>query len=207
MLCLVNIVSAITTFISEGQRPKLFELTDNEVPTFRVSLPKEEFIQFKEKANIGNVINNKINITENLYLQIRGFVEFLSNFHYTDVFPGYNFTEIFPELNINEEGYANFEVDEVMKELNITKEGLLALDFTDKTVNGNILDKVQALIYKRSPKYNLTRIVETLDNLEKAEKYKDSDNSINQNIMNSDEDIDDEIFKTKNGSMIVDING
>jgi len=206
-LITVNIVSALTTFINEGQRPKLFELTDNEFPNFRVTLPEEEFIHFKEKANIGNVINNKINITENLYLQIRGFVEFLSHFHYTDVFPGYNFTEIFPELNINEEGYANIEVDEVMNELNVTKEGLLSLDFTDKTVKGNILDKVQALIYKKSPKYNLTKIIDTLDNLEKAEKYKDSNNSVNQYIVNSDNDVDDEIFKTKNGSMIVDING
>jgi len=207
-LIVVNFVSAVTTFIKEGQRPELFELTDNEVPNFKLTLPEEEFINFKNSANMGTVINNKINIIQRLYPTIRGFVEFLSNFHFSDVFPGYNFAEIFPELNIDEEGYANIDTEEIMKELDITKEGLLALDFTDKTVHGDILEKAKALIYKRSPKYNLTRITDTLDTLERAEKYKDSSENNNMNqIVEDTSDDDVEIFKTKNGTMLVEING
>ncbi|OUM61938.1 hypothetical protein PIROE2DRAFT_11903 [Piromyces sp. E2] len=207
ILSIENCSLALSTFIDKGLRPELFELTDNEVAVFRVTLPEEEYSLFKTKANIGNVINNKFNITEHLYLQIRGFVEFLAHFHYTEIYPGYNFTEILPELNIDENGYAHIDTTEIMTSLNITKEGLLTLDFSDKSVHGTIDNKAYELLNKRNPNFNITRIKETLDSLVPDEKYRTNNNNNNTNTNNNNNNSDDEIFKTKNGNMIVELDG
>ncbi|OUM62998.1 hypothetical protein PIROE2DRAFT_61549 [Piromyces sp. E2] len=45
-------VFAKTSFIEEGNRAKIFELTDNEVPIFRVTLPKGQFEQLKEAVQV-----------------------------------------------------------------------------------------------------------------------------------------------------------
>jgi len=201
-LLIVNYTLALSNFIEKGQRPKLFELTDNDIAIFRVTLPKEEYSLFKSKANIGNDINNKFNILKDLYLRIKGYVEFLAHFQYTKVYPGYNFTEILPELNIDDEGYAHINVDEIMTSLNITKEGLLALDFSDESVQGTIHDRAYSLLNKRNPNFNITRINNVLDSLIPDEKYRTNNN--NNNNSNSD---DDEIFKTKNGTLVVELNG
>jgi len=47
-------VSAKSDFIGEAKkRPELFELTDNEVAVFKLTIPEEEYTQLKEKANMG----------------------------------------------------------------------------------------------------------------------------------------------------------
>jgi len=40
-----------TTFIPEGQRAEIFELTDNEVPVFRITLSNDEYNLLKRKAS------------------------------------------------------------------------------------------------------------------------------------------------------------
>jgi len=53
LLTVVCCVSAKSNFIGNKRaRAKLFELTDNEVAVFRVTLPDEEFAQLKEEANM-----------------------------------------------------------------------------------------------------------------------------------------------------------
>ncbi|KAL6613468.1 hypothetical protein U3516DRAFT_486529, partial [Neocallimastix sp. 'constans'] len=45
---LVYGTTALGTFIEKGQRAELFELTDNEVATFRVNIPESDFDSMKK---------------------------------------------------------------------------------------------------------------------------------------------------------------
>jgi len=43
-------VLASTPFIEDGLRAEIFELTDNEVPTFRITIPEDRFAELKDRA-------------------------------------------------------------------------------------------------------------------------------------------------------------
>jgi hypothetical protein len=198
LLIIVCGVSSYTTFINNKQRPELFELTDNEVAVFRVTIPQNEFSQLKQRVNTGHVFNNRISIIDDLFRQVKGFVQFLSQFPYSEVYPGYNFTEILPELKINEEGFSTISVDEVMEKLNITRKGLSNIDLSNEYKSyGNYYFVIKDIVYKRNSEFNLTRITETLNKLSSNDKNKRS---------NIDTTSDDEIFKTKNGTLVVELN-
>ncbi|ORX48628.1 hypothetical protein BCR36DRAFT_329040 [Piromyces finnis] len=49
-LLFVTLTTAHTNFIKDGNRAKLFELLDNEVPDFRITIPDEEFVQLKNEV-------------------------------------------------------------------------------------------------------------------------------------------------------------
>jgi len=51
-------VSALSSFIEEGQRAKFFELTDNEISVFKVTLPDEEYKDLIEKCQYVNPLMN-----------------------------------------------------------------------------------------------------------------------------------------------------
>jgi len=104
-----------SSFIPKGQRAEIFELTDNEVPVFRITLPDEEFIALKSKADISrgyesneNHLKSLIEILNETIIKI---VEVLNRQDFNKVFPGYNFKEILPELPIDENGHptVNYE--------------------------------------------------------------------------------------------------
>jgi len=46
----ISFAGAINSFIDKGQRPEIFELTDNEVPIIRITLPSVEFQEIKQKS-------------------------------------------------------------------------------------------------------------------------------------------------------------
>jgi len=107
-------ISSLSNFIDEGHRAKLFELTDNEVATFRITISDDDFTTLKEKV-VKNVIiyNNieyaKFNI-ENFFLGLRGL-------NFTEVFPDYDFNMILPELKIGEDGYSKVNYQKIFNEL------------------------------------------------------------------------------------------
>ncbi|ORY20696.1 hypothetical protein LY90DRAFT_150435 [Neocallimastix californiae] len=51
LLIYVHCAFGDISFISKGQRAELFEIMDNEVPTFRISLPDNEFTKLKRASN------------------------------------------------------------------------------------------------------------------------------------------------------------
>lgn len=57
-LLYVYAVSAITPFIKEGNRAKFFELTDNEISVFRVSMSDEEYKLLIQTAQVVNPLLN-----------------------------------------------------------------------------------------------------------------------------------------------------
>jgi len=52
LLFTVYQVLAVQPFVEEGLRAKIFELTDNEVPTFRVTIPEEQLVELKEAVQV-----------------------------------------------------------------------------------------------------------------------------------------------------------
>ncbi|ORX86784.1 hypothetical protein BCR32DRAFT_228678 [Anaeromyces robustus] len=194
----------MTTFINKGQRPELFELTDNEVAVFRVTISDDEFIQLKQKTNVGNKINNRYKLTEQMYLQANGFVQFLSHFNFKQTYPGKNFTEVLPELNINEEGFAQIDPTEVLNRLNITKEGILGIDLTSNENFQNIYEIIDNTIYSR-PEFNLTKIMRTMDRLGHDDNDQEEGN-IKQQQQNFNSN-SEEVFKTKQATLNVELNG
>jgi len=44
-------VSAKSPFLEKGKRPEIFELTDDEIAVFKVTLTDEDFALLKEKAS------------------------------------------------------------------------------------------------------------------------------------------------------------
>ncbi len=44
---------AVSDFIGNSKRAELFELTDNEIAVFRVTIPEEEFTQLKDEIQSG----------------------------------------------------------------------------------------------------------------------------------------------------------
>jgi len=52
-----NYKSPITPFFKEGNRAKIFELMDNEIPNFRVTIPDENFKELIENAQVDGLQN------------------------------------------------------------------------------------------------------------------------------------------------------
>jgi len=85
-----------------------------------------------------------------------------------------------------------------MEKLNITRKGLSNIDLSNEYKSyGNYYFVIKDIVYKRNSEFNLTRITETLNKLSSNDKNKRS---------NIDTTSDDEIFKTKNGTLLVKIN-
>ena len=95
------------SFISKGQRAELFEIMDNEVPTFRITLPKNEFISLKRISN-GCISFKYINY------HIKQIIHLLNQQNFNDLFKKKDLSELFPELAINENGYLNLNENDFM---------------------------------------------------------------------------------------------
>jgi len=62
-LLLVYGTDALSTFFEKGQRAELFEIMDDEIPIFRVTVPEENFIELKEQAQSSGMFGNWGNFT------------------------------------------------------------------------------------------------------------------------------------------------
>ncbi|OUM63423.1 hypothetical protein PIROE2DRAFT_10020 [Piromyces sp. E2] len=57
LLLFVYSVSAVTSFIEEGKRAKLFELTDDEISVFKITIPDDEYKALIDKCQYTNTAN------------------------------------------------------------------------------------------------------------------------------------------------------
>ena len=90
------------SFFPKGQRAEIFEIMDNEVPIFRITLPGNEFYSLKRAAN------NKIPL-DLINYQIKDIINSINHQNLTKLFPEYNFSEILPELPLKDDVYPNID--------------------------------------------------------------------------------------------------
>jgi len=139
-----------TSFIPKGRRAEIFELTDNEVPVFRITLPNDEFELLKNKATYVKIAN--INIFN---IMIKTIVEEINKQNFYEIFPGVNFKEILPELPIDENGHPNIDYKKYINDISNYAYGL----------NGNFI-KFIFNTFNNDSYINLMKVFHTLSDLD-----------------------------------------
>jgi len=152
-------VSAKSPFLEKGKRPEIFELTDDEIAVFKVTLSDEDFALLKEKASsvnglkrIGGYLSDEFDYVKK---QIRTIIDYNYYCNFTEKYPGYDFSEGFTGLYLGQDGFP--DVDKIMDSLNFDPKNYVNFDF----VFGDIYDEVLS-----KGKYNYTEILSKLDSLD-----------------------------------------
>jgi len=220
----------VTPFIEKGFRAELFEIMDNEIPTIKVTIPENEFLELKEKSNFYSMPNNiydTASLIQYFCLQELKVIEELRAVNFTQQFPGININEYLPELNVGEDGYVQLNETEIIEAHNLSKETLLNYDFTNFDINDLtyycigqntklnftrtiiIYNQMEAAMMNmeqnHSKRATVLTDISTLTNttLDNNEMFNEINNE--EPIESSNNDITDE-FKTKNASMTIEIN-
>jgi hypothetical protein len=227
-------VTAISTFFEKGQRPEIFELTDNEVAVFKVTLPDEDFALLKKKALFPGLTPAVSNLTLELESS-KPFFEWIFtpiNLNFTEAFPDINVKEEFSGFHIGQDGYPN--INEIMADLNLDAKNYIDFDFAHENIFINILmqgkynyielfQKLEAMNPNLSneeesamsdAKSLVTAITELANNNTDTEVKqlnavltKDNLSENIDEIKNIEDLSSDMDFKTKNGTLTVNIAG
>jgi len=227
-------VTAISTFFEKGQRPEIFELTDNEVAVFKVTLPDKDFALLKKKALFPGLTPAVSNLTlelENLKPLCETIFKSI-NLNFTEAFPDINVKEEFSGFHIGQDGYPN--VNEIMADLNLDAKNYIDFDFAHENIFINILmqgkynyielfQKLEAMNPNLSneeesamsdAKSLVTAITELANNNTDTEVKqlnavltKDNLSENIDEIKNIEDLSSDMDFKTKNGTLTVNIAG
>jgi len=150
-------VTAISTFFEKGQRPEIFELTDNEVAVFKVTLPDKDFALLKKKALFPGLTPAVSNLTlelENLKPLCETIFKSI-NLNFTEAFPDINVKEEFSGFHIGQDGYPN--VNEIMAELNFDAKNFIDFDFA----LGNIFSIYNKIL--EQGKYNYIELIQKFE--------------------------------------------
>jgi len=203
-------VVSVTSFIDNGERAELFELTDNEVAVFKITLPDDEFILLKEKAIYAKDDEHFDNVR--LYSEftksIKAFMGIIPTINFNELYPDHDLNKLLPELEIEENGFSKINTQQILDQLdlNVNHYDPEESDFFEKVLLSN-------------PNYNLYKVIKTLGDLEIKDGVKVSEdytnliemikNGFNGNLEKRDEEFTEAAaqFKTKNATMIAEING
>ena len=150
-------VTAISTFFEKGQRPEIFELTDNEVAVFKVTLPDKDFALLKKKALFPGLTPAVSNLTlelENLKPLCETIFKSI-NLNFTEAFPDINVKEEFSGFHIGQDGYPN--VNEIMADLNLDAKNFIDFDFA----LGNIFSIYNKIL--EQGKYNYIELIQKFE--------------------------------------------
>jgi len=170
-----------SSFIPKGQRAEIFELTDNEVPVFRITLPDEEFIALKTKADIINSSTEEvIEILNQVIIKI---VEVINRQDFNKVFPGYDFKEILPELPIDENGHPTINYEYYLVNIN---------NISEMNLNSE-LEFFQSVFSNSS--LNLINVLKTLYNLDISTE---ADDELFMSILHTLGNISESIIENEN---------
>jgi hypothetical protein len=187
-------VLGVTSFISKGQRAELFEIMDNEVPVFRIKLPKNEVFMLKRAASHTQSLdffNNKI----------KTIIETINSENFNEMYPEYDFNEILPQLKVGEDGYAQYDVEEVFAGFDYDPEHYAEFSNED-------IDILTEMVFKSNKDFDLQEILTYLNVMDMSIPYEDLLKivlTINMEIEQFNNN--GEEFKTKNATMIFEING
>lgn len=199
-LCSIN---AAPSFIKEGKRPEFFELTDNEIATFKIYILDEDFSLLKNQANYtcDRAGIPTLNIHQELdhYKGVlTNFLELLVKVNFNEMYPGINFFRVIPDLIIADNGYSHISVDLILKDFKFNYEYYRNNDFVS-----------QPFIYQlftSNPNFNLIKIAHILDQLEMAEgvQWHPDIQAVFDLALNS---VNYKEFKTKNTYLVVEMGG
>jgi len=148
--CCVYFVLGESSFIPKGQRAEIFELTDNEVPVFRITLSEDEYNLLKRKAS-----RMDSSFFKNINKFIKEIIEIINKQNLTEVFPGYNIKEILPKLPMNENGHPNIDYEKFY----INIDNLHYIDFVN-------IKKSFYNIFNKNEYLDLINVFQSLNNLD-----------------------------------------
>jgi len=204
LTCYVYSTFAVSSFIEEGKRAELFEITDNKVPIIKITIPEEDYELMREKASIGAynqgfTYNFQDFVSEAQSMFLSG-IQPLQIMNFKVLFPDENLSESFPELNINDYGYPEIDVEEIMNGFDWDPAHYTYSNFG---AAGYIYD-----FARTNSNFDIVKIVYRIINVD-TENIEGLDPQVEYIIesykkMFDDSDVND--FKTKNATMIVDIN-
>jgi len=112
ILCIVIVHSTLSTssFIKERKRAELFEITDKEVPIFRITVPKEDYALLRDKSKIYETNDPRIYVTNLEFIvyyyqeKVISELKTLKDVNFKALFPNEDLYKSFPELRINGNG-------------------------------------------------------------------------------------------------------
>jgi len=192
-------INAVSTFIDKGNRPELFELTDNEMPTFRITIPEKEFEEMKQSLNIGGLPSAVLSFKESLEQahSIAGsLIDGLKRMNYTLLnIPEFSFNDNFPELKIGDDGMSQINKEEIIEGMHFEPEYYLSADRKELPLEQ---------ILRSNTDFDILKIVSSFF------YFFDSpylDPTVKQLIMaNSVSPMGQTDFKTKNATLVVELN-
>jgi len=196
---------ASSSFIGEGKRAELFEITDNEVPVIKITIPKEDYQLMRMKASIGGV-------NENITFKFQDFIyetqymmelalDVVQIMNFNVLFPGEDFSKTFPELNINKNGYPEIDSGKILNGFDWDPSHYVDNDFG--------VGKYFYAIDKTNSNFDFEKIISRIIDI-KTENVEgiDPDTEAAVGAYKHVFDVPDlHDFKTKNATMSVDING
>lgn len=125
------------------------------------------------------------------------FIELLKLMNFNETYPNVDFSSVLPELNIGEDGHPNLNTMEILSGFNF--------NFDDYRFRDYANNPIIFQIFMSNPNFNAIKVALTLNKLPLAEGYQINPNlqailamAVNNSNYNE--------FKTKNATMIIDIN-
>ncbi|OUM70544.1 hypothetical protein PIROE2DRAFT_1434 [Piromyces sp. E2] len=134
-----------------GERAELFELLDNEMPTLRISISNEEFIELKDKATYYNYIDYDYYLSK-MPMVLKNYTLELQKINYNEVFPGYNFNNILPQLQMGEDGFAKYDYKKI----------ITGFDYDMKHYDEGDYELFYKHVLGSNKNFNLLEIIDTL---------------------------------------------
>jgi len=156
----VYTVISLTTFIDNDKRAEYFELTDNEVPVFRISIPEEEFVDMKKSANILSTDNISA-FFQDLVDVVKSLIDGFKNTNFNKKYPGYDFNEILPQLEISEDGFPGFSPEEVLK----------GFDYNPEHYENDDINTIFIHFLNTNKEFNIIEISAVITSLKVDEEY------------------------------------
>jgi len=178
-------VLSVSTFFNKGQRAELFELLDNEVPTVKIYMTDDEFIDLKDRAtnylktDFSDTLNSMSDIVKNYLLE-------LQKINFKEVYPGNDFNTILPSLQVGKDGHAKYDVEEIIS----------GFDYDSSQYDDGSLDSFIKHFLKSNKNFNLTEIIDTLKKMKMSDTEK-KDKKVKALITNANKYFKDSIEKSE----------
>lgn len=189
-------------------------------------MPENEFHLMKEAADMSDLVSSASDSTSILIDSVFEYIVNIKKINYNEVYPDYDFNTILPELNIGEDGYPMYNEYEI----------LYGFDFYPENSSDLSTEELINYILESNKDFNLLHISEVCSTLKISGSYNEEEineifnfeklfeigdlhsgkttNPVNNEIPTEEEldATDDDFFstldfKTKNASVIFELNG
>jgi len=178
------------------------------MPTLKIIIPDNEFEDLtkgmKDNDLSDSSLNNKQNLDSkllNIIKQVKYYLKLYKAINLKEAFPEYDFNEILPQLKVGEDGYAQYDVEEVFAGFDYDPEHYAEFSNED-------IDILTEMVFKSNKDFDLQEILTYLNVMDMSIPYEDLLKivlTINMEIEQFNNN--GEEFKTKNATMIFEING